>query len=451
MSVPRVLIVDDEENLRRTLSIVLHQEGYEVEAAASGADAIARLPQAIYDIVITDVRMPDPDGLAVLEEVKRAHPDTLVVMMSASGSTDLAIEAVKRGADDYIAKPFRSDDLVLTLRKAQERERLRRENARLRREVARVWGLESVVHRSAAMADVLRTAEKVADFKTTVLITGESGTGTEVVARAVHQASRRRDAPFVALNCGAIPENLLESELFGHVKGAFTDAGRNKKGLFEEADGGTLFLDEVGDLPVSLQVKLLRVLQDSEIRRVGDVRSVAVDVRVISATARDLEREVAEGRFREDLFYRLNVIRVQIPPLRERPEDVPVLVDHFLARHAARLGRRGARIAPDAMAFLAGLPWPGNVRELENAIERALVLSEGGVMEAAVFKGQPPGGEASPPGAEAFSIKRAVRVIEADLIRRALERTGGNRTHAARILEISHRALLYKMKRYGIA
>jgi len=450
MSPPRVLLVDDEENLRRTLSVVLHQEGYEVETAASGTDAIARLPQAIYDVVVTDVRMPGPDGLAVLEEVKRVHPDTLVVMMSAYGSTDLAIEAVKRGAADYIAKPFRSDELLLTLRKAQERERLRRENTRLRREVARAWGLESVVHRSAAMAEVLRMAEKVADFKTTVLITGESGTGKEVVARAIHLSSVRRDAPFVAVNCGAIPENLLESELFGHVKGAFTDAGRNKKGLFEEADGGTLFLDEVGELPVALQVKLLRVLQDSEIRRVGDVRSVAVDVRVISATSRDLDRDVEEERFRDDLFYRLNVIRIQIPPLRERREDIPVLAEHFFARHAARLGRRGARISPGAMAFLEGLPWPGNVRELENAIERALVLSEDGIVEEGAFRGLPPAGDAAA-GAESLSIKRAIRLIEADLIRRALERMGGNRTHAARILEISHRALLYKIKRYGIA
>jgi len=449
MSAPRILVVDDEENLRRTLSVGLHQAGYEVETAASGTDAIARLPHAIYDIVITDVRMPGPDGLAVLEEVKRVHPATLVIMMSAYGSTDLAIEAVKRGAADYIAKPFRSDELVLTLRKAQERERLRRENARLRREVARAWGLESVVHRSAAMAEVLSMAEKVADFKTTVLITGESGTGKEVVARAIHQSSVRRDAPFVAVNCGAIPENLLESELFGHVKGAFTDAGRNKKGLFEEADGGTLFLDEVGELPVALQVKLLRVLQDSEIRRVGDVRTVTVDVRVISATSRDLDRDVEEGRFREDLFYRLNVIRIPIPPLRERREDIPVLAEHFFARHAARLGRRVARVSPGTMTFLEGLPWPGNVRELENAIERALVLSEDGTVDEGAFRGLPPAGDAAD-GVESLSIKRAIRLIEEDLIRRALERTGGNRTHAARSLEISHRALLYKMKRYGL-
>ncbi len=449
MSAPRVLVVDDEENLRRTLSVGLHQAGYEIETAASGTDAIARLSHAIYDIVITDVRMPGPDGLAVLEEVKRVHPATLVIMMSAYGSTDLAIEAVKRGAADYIGKPFRSDELVLTLRKAQERERLRRENARLRREVARAWGLESVVHRSAAMAEVLSTAEKVADFKTTVLITGESGTGKEVVARGIHQSSVRRDAPFVAINCGAIPENLLESELFGHVKGAFTDAGRNKKGLFEEADGGTLFLDEVGELPVALQVKLLRVLQDSEIRRVGDVRTVSVDVRVISATSRDLDRDVEEGRFREDLFYRLNVIRIPIPPLRERREDIPVLAEHFFARHAARLGRRVARISPGTMSFLEGLPWPGNVRELENAIERALVLSEDGTVDEGAFRGLPSVGPAAT-GADSLSIKRAVRLIEEDLIRRALERTGGNRTHAARSLEISHRALLYKMKRYGL-
>jgi two-component system response regulator AtoC len=448
MSALRVLLIDDEENIRNSLSIVLHQEGYDVEAVTDGREGIARLDCEIYDIIVTDLRMPGADGMMVLEEVKRIHPETLVIVMSAYGSTELAIEAVKRGAADYIAKPFKADELVLTLRKATEREWLRRENRRLRREVSESRGMDAIAARSPAMVELLHTVEKVAGYKTTVLITGESGTGKEVIARAIHQLSTRRNASFVAVNCGAIPENLLESELFGYIKGAFTDADRNKKGLFEEADGGTLFLDEIGDLPVSLQVKLLRVLQDSEIRRVGDTHSVRVDVRVIAATAKLLEREVENGRFREDLFYRLNVIRIEVPPLRERREDIALLASHFLLRYAARMGRGSMTITPEAMAVLVECPWRGNVRELENAIERAVVLADGRRLDPDALLLARPDGVAI--GPEALSIKRAIRRIEAELIRQALARTGGNRTHAARLLEISHRALLYKMKRYGI-
>jgi two-component system response regulator AtoC len=300
------------------------------------------------------------------------------------------------------------------------------------------------------MAEVMGTAEKIAGHKSTVLITGESGSGKEVVARAIHQMRLRREAPFVAVNCGAIPDNLIESELFGYIKGAFTDAGRNKKGLFEEADGGTLFLDEIGELPPMLQVKLLRALQDGEIRRLGDVRTFPVDVRVIAATARNLEDEVRDGRFREDLFYRLNVIRIEVPPLRERREDIEPLAEHFREMHAERLGRPVKRISTRAMAMLVEAPWPGNVRELENAIERAVVLAEGEEIDAAVL---PLLGGSSGEIVEAhpFSIKRATARIESELIRQALGQTGGNRTRAARLLEISHRALLYKLKRYGIA
>ncbi|MFQ5458542.1 MAG: sigma-54-dependent transcriptional regulator, partial [Myxococcota bacterium] len=288
----RVLLVDDEGTIRRTLSLVLHQEGYEVDDVADGREALACLPKEIYDFVVTDLKMPGMDGMTLLEEVRRAQPDALVVVMSAYGSTELAVEAVKRGAVDYIAKPFTSDELVLLLRKAAERERLRRENARLRREVARHRGTDALVSGSAAMSEVVRITEKVARHKTTVLITGPSGAGKEVVARAIHQMSLRREAPFVAVNCGAIPEQLLESELFGHIRGAFTDAGRNRRGLFEESHEGTLFLDEIGEMAPPVQVKLLRALQDGEVRRVGDVRSIPVDVRTIAATSRDLEKEV---------------------------------------------------------------------------------------------------------------------------------------------------------------
>ncbi len=450
MTEQRVLLVDDEANIRRTLSVVLHQEGYEVDTVADGKEALERLPSEIYDFVITDLRMPGVDGMVVLEEVKRIHPETLVVMMSAYGSTDLAIEAVKRGAVDYIAKPFASDELVLLLRKATERERLRRENARLRRQVARDRGEGNLVSRSPAMQEVIRTIEKIAGHKSTVLITGESGSGKEMVATAIHRMSLRRDAPFVTVNCGAIPANLIESELFGYIKGAFTDAGRNKKGLFEEADGGTLFLDEIGELPPVLQVKLLRALQDGEVRRLGDVRTIPVDVRVIAATARNLEEEVRGGGFREDLFYRLNVIRIEVPALRERPEDIEPLAEHFMELHASRLGRRVHRISPEAMATLVEAPWPGNVRELENAIERAVVLAEGGEIDASVLPLM--GAKAGEiEGGRPLSIKRATARMESELIRQALARTDGNRTRAARLLEISHRALLYKLKRYGIA
>lgn len=445
----RVLLVDDEQNFRNTLSMVLHQEGYEVDAAADGREALKCLPDEIYDFVITDLRMPGIDGMTLLEEVKRIHPDTLVVVMSAYGSTELAVEAVKRGAVDYIAKPFSSEELVLLLRKAVEREGLRRENVRLRREVARQRGTDNLVSKSAAMVEVMQTAEKVANHKTTVLITGESGSGKEMVARAVHEMSLRRDAPFVAVNCGAIPENLLESELFGHLRGAFTDAHRNKRGLFEESHEGTIFLDEIGEMPSPLQVKLLRVLQDGEVRRLGDVRSISVDVRIIAATSRNLEEEVRAGRFREDLFYRLNVVHLEVPPLRERRDDIAPLAEHFLKTHAERLSRPGVAISPEAMAALVEAPWPGNVRELENAIERAVVLSEDGRVDPHVlpFAPRDPGEQAAVSG---LSIKRATARIEAELIRHALARTRGNRTRAARLLEISHRALLYKIKRYGI-
>jgi two-component system response regulator AtoC len=452
-----VLIVDDEEAMRHLLSVLLRERGYEVRAVANGEDALRELASRDYDLVLSDLRMPRMDGMALLREVQAAHPHVTFIVMSAYGTHDTAIEAMKAGAYDYVSKPFRPDEVVLVLQKAEERERLARENRRLRGELAAGYRFDSVIGGSEALADVLRQARKVAPVKTTVLLTGESGTGKELVARAIHELSPRASLPFVAVNCGAIPGELLESELFGHVKGAFTDAIRNKKGLVAEADGGTLLLDEVGELPAHLQVKLLRFLQEEEIRRVGDTRSEKVDVRVVAATARDLSAAVRDGQFREDLYYRLNVVGIRLPALRERPEDVPELARHFLARCAGlRAGAPLTGIAPEALEAMAAYRWPGNVRELEHAIERAVVLAEGPELREedlpdavrARAPAQSGAAVAAPEGV--LSIKRATRMVEEQLIRKALEQTRGNRTRAAELLELSYRALLYKIKEFGI-
>jgi two-component system response regulator AtoC len=450
-----VLIVDDEEAMRHLLSVVLRDRGYEVRAVANGEEALKELAARDYDLVLSDVRMPRMDGLALLRAVQRTHPDLTFIVMSAYGTHDTAIEAMKAGAYDYVSKPFKPDEVLLVLAKAEERERLARENRRLRGELAAGYRVDQVVGASAPMADLMRQVRKVAPVKTTVLLTGESGTGKELVARALHELSPRAALPFVAVNCGAIPAELIESELFGHVKGAFTDAVRNKQGLVAEADGGTLFLDEVGELPLHLQVKLLRFLQEEEIRRVGDVRSEKVDVRVVAATARDLEAAVRDGLFREDLFYRLNVVGIRLPPLRERPEDIPALAGHFLARCARlRAGAPLAGISSEAIDAMRAYRWPGNVRELEHAIERAVVLADGPELrERDLPEAVRDPAPAAPPFSlpeGTLSVKRATRIVEEQLIRRALEQTRGNRTRAAELLDLSYRALLYKIKEYGI-
>jgi two-component system, NtrC family, response regulator AtoC len=451
-----VLIVDDEESMRHLLSVILHDHGYEARAVGSGEEALKELGARDYDIVLSDVRMPRMDGLHLLREVQRQHPDLTFIVMSAYGSHDTAIEAMKAGAYDYVGKPFRPDEVVLVLKKAEERERLARENRRLRTELAAGYRFENIVGGSEAMQEMLRQVRKVAPIKTTVLLSGESGTGKELVARAIHELSPRASLPFVAVNCGAIPGELMESELFGHVRGAFTDASRNKKGLFAEADGGTLFLDEIGELPAGLQVKLLRVLQDEEIRRVGENRSEKVDVRVVAASARDLARAVREGQFREDLYYRLNVVGIRLPPLRERQADIPVLARHFLTKYARlRADSPLEGFSPEALEALQAYRWPGNVRELEHAVERALVLCEGPLVREEdlpdELRAPEPGAPAAAVPDGTLSIKRTTRAVEEQLIRKALERTGGNRTRAAEILEISYRALLYKIKEYGIS
>jgi two-component system, NtrC family, response regulator AtoC len=458
----RILVVDDEESLRHMLQLFLSREGFEVVSAASATQALAELEARPYDCVICDVRMPGTSGLDLLDELRRRGPLPTIIMMSAYGSNDLALQAMKRGAYDYVGKPFKPDEVLLVLRKAEERERLRRENQSLRRVLSdRVAGpagpgtLAGMIGKSPAMQKIFRTIQRVAEYKTNVLITGESGTGKELVARAVHDLSPRAAGPFVAVNCGAIPESLLESELFGHRKGAFTDASRDKRGLFEEANGGTLFLDEIGELPVAVQVKFLRALQEEEIRRVGDTKETPVDVRVVAATVRDLPAEVKLGRFREDLYYRLNVLPIHLSPLRERVEDIPPLVEHFVSHYARKHGMQVESIAPEAMQLLLDYAWPGNVRELENTIERAMVLCDGPRIEAAVLEDRirttvDRDRSRAPAIGTEMSIKKASRFVEEELIRKALVQTGGNRTNAAKILEISHRALLYKIKDYQI-
>jgi two-component system response regulator AtoC len=454
MTTNRILLIDDEENFRHMLSVILKKRGYEVDTASNGADGLKKVDTGSFDTVLCDIRMPEMDGLEFLQEAQKGGCESTIIMMSAYGTLDTAIEAMKLGAYDYISKPFKPDEIILTLKKAEERERLRRENLFLKREVQKEYSFENIISKNQRMRQIFDTIEKVAKYKSTILITGESGTGKELVAKAIHFNSDRADNPFIPVNCGAIPENLLESELFGHTKGSFTNAVRTKKGLFEEADGGTIFLDEIGELPLQLQVKLLRVLQDGEIRRIGDSRAIIIDVRIIAATVKDLDKEVRENKFRDDLFYRLNVLPIKIPPLKERKEDVPLLVDHFIHKYSRELGKPIEEITPEALNCLLSYNWNGNVRELENVIERAIVLTDSSQIQ---VENLPV--EIQNPVEESrisllndeLSIKKASRYLEIDLIRKALQKTNGNHTHAAKLLEISHRALLYKIKEYGIS
>ncbi len=455
MAFRSILVVDDDPAMRHLLSVILTDHGWDARAVASAPDALREIEARDYDLVLTDVRMPGMDGLGLLREMQRLHSDLTVIVMSAYGAQDSAIEAMKAGAYDYLSKPFKRDEVVLVIRKAEEREQLARENRRLRTELASEYGPSNLVGASAAMQEVTRQIRKVAPQKTTVLVEGESGTGKELVSRALHDLSPRTSLPFVAVNCGAIPSELIESELFGHARGAFTDASRAKKGLAEEADGGTLFLDEIGELPLQMQVKLLRFLEDEEVRPLGDVRSRRVDVRVVAATGRDLGRAVAAGQFRDDLLYRLDVVRVRLPPLRERTGDVAALAAHFLARYARlRPELPSLSLSDEALDALLAHRWPGNVRELEHALERAVVLAEGPVIREEdlpeTVRAPAPRAQALAGADGSLSIKRGTRAMEEQLIRAALDKTGGNRTRAAELLEISYRALLYKIKDYGI-
>ena len=442
----RVLVVDDERSMRDLLAIMLKQEGHDVAVVEGGAQAIETLSREVFDLIITDLRMREVDGLAVLRAAKEHSPETVVVVITAFASTETAVEAMKLGAYDYITKPFKMDEIKLVLANALERKRLRDENQALKRQLRSERRLDNFVGGSRQMLEIFETIRKTADSLSTVLVTGESGT--------VHAESPRRNGPFVSVNCGAIPETLMESELFGHVKGAFTGAVASTVGLFSAANGGTLFLDEVTEVPPSLQVKLLRVIQEREIRRVGDTKDVKVDVRLIAASNRDVAKAVQDGILREDLFYRLNVIPIHIPPLRERREDIPLLVAHFIKHRSAELGQSVRTVTPAALAILESYRWPGNIRELENVIERALVLGSGEVFDV----------DALPPDLRrprdvldiaveipesGLDLEATLDQIEQRYIHLALARTGGVQTRAAELLRVSFRQLRYKLQKFA--
>ena len=455
---PRILVVDDEASMREMLRIVLRRDGYDVVLANNGREAIDRLQKEPFDLLLSDIRMPDISGVEVLRSAKEINRDLVAFMMTAFASTDTAVEAMRLGAVDYFIKPFNMDELRLKVRQHLEARRLREENLLLKRALNSRYEFSNILGRSEAMQDVFATIERVAATSSTVLITGESGTGKELVARAVHFNSLRRDRPFVALNCGAVPETLLESELFGHVRGAFTGALANKKGLIESAEGGTIFLDEIGEMAPSMQVKLLRVLQDRRFRRLGGTDEVQADVRVIAATHQDLPKMVAEGRFREDLYYRLHVLTVRLPPLRDRTEDIPLLAEHFLQQFASQMGKPVRTMSAPAMTLLQNHAWRGNVRELQNAMERAVALEQSeailpeslpeDIREGRAILEPSPGG--LPELGEGFDLEARGEEFYRHYIALALERAGGVQVKAAEMLGMTFRSFRYYVKKYNL-
>lgn len=454
----KILVVDDEQSLREVLSIMLKRAGYAVTSATDGEEAVELLQKEIFDLVITDLRMPNVDGLEVLKAVKSTSPETVVLIITAFASADSAVEAMKQGAYDYLTKPFQVDEVQLIIRNALEKRRLTTENMLLKREMASQSSFAQLVGQSEAMQKVFEVVRKVADSKSNVLICGESGTGKELVARAIHYNSVRSTQPFVAVNCSAVPETLLESELFGHMKGSFTGAIANKAGLFEIANGGTIFLDEIGDTTPTIQVKLLRVIQEREFRRVGGSQDIKVDVRVVAATNKDLEKAVADGSFREDLYYRLDVIPIRLPPLRMRTGDIPLLVNHFLERFAKESGKPKPVLSSEAMHVLLGHEWRGNVRELENLIERVVAFSMDGPVTEADVRGWLHRPTAPPPVQgmpldltdEGVDLEGLINGIEKNLLLKALERSKWVKKKAARMLRLNTRSFRYRLEKYAI-
>lgn len=454
----KILVVDDEKSLREVMSIMLKRAGYAVTEASDGEEAIGQVNKDIFDLVITDLRMPKGDGMDVLKAVKSSSPDTVVLVVTAFATADSAVEAMKHGAYDYLTKPFQVDEVQLIVRNALEKRRLSTENMLLKREMASQSSFAQIVGQSEAMQKVFDVVRKVADAKSNVLICGESGTGKELVARAIHYNSARSPMPFVAVNCSAVPETLLESELFGHMKGSFTGAVANKVGLFEVANGGTIFLDEIGDTTPTIQVKLLRVIQEREFRRVGGNQDLKVDVRVIAATNRELEKAVADGSFREDLYYRLDVIPIRIPPLRLRTGDIPLLVKHFLEKFAQESGKAAPTLTPEAIHVLLGHEWRGNVRELENLIERVVAFASGmPVTDADVHgwlhHGLTPQSQQGMPTdlpEDGLDLEELINGIEKDLLMKALERARWVKKKAARLLKLNTRSFRYRLEKYAI-
>jgi len=451
-----ILVVDDERSLREFLSICLSRAGHKVMAADDPNVALRTLAAQPIDLVVTDLKMPGAmDGLGLLDEVKKRSPEVQVIVMTAFASTETAIAALKRGAYDYLTKPFKVDEIQVVVERALERQALVRDNAALRSKMQDAYKLASLLGRSGPMQRVFDLIRKIAPTKTNVLITGESGTGKELVARALHAEGQRSGKPFVAVNCGAIPDTLIESELFGHVKGAFTGAASSKEGLFAAAAGGTLFLDEIAELPMAMQVKLLRALQERKVKPVGGNEERSVDVRVVAATNRDLDAEVAQGGFRQDLYYRLNVIQVHLPPLRQRREDIPLLVEHFVKRYAAELGKRMTGVSPEALATLCAYDYPGNVRQLENIVERAVTLEPSPLIQKTALPDFGSRAAANAPTVdlppEGIELDRIIAEYEREIVTRALKQVGGVRKEAARLLGITFRSLRYRLEKLGIA
>jgi len=447
----KILVVDDEKDICKALEFLLKSEGYVVALAHSGEEAVAKIQKEHFDVVLTDLKMGKLDGVAVLEKTKELSSDTAVVVMTAYASVESAVETMKKGASDYIQKPFLNEDVKITIRRVLEQKRLVEENIALRQQLSQRMGCMEFVANSEAMLEVIATLEKVIPTRSNILILGESGTGKGLIAEMVHHNSPRRDKPFVSINCSAIPEGLLESELFGYKKGAFTGAVSDKSGLITMADQGTLFLDEIGDMALNLQSKLLKVVESSEVTPLGDTRSRLVDVRLITATNQDLEKRIKEKAFREDLYYRLNVIEIRIPPLRERKEDIPMLINHFLRRYAEENKKAVRGCESDAMGLLMKYEWPGNVRELRNIIERAVVLCPGDVITAAELPEKLKKNGSAPPGQQGISsLKLSLSEYEKILILNVYHGQNSDKEETAKILGVDLATLYRKLKKYGI-